>query len=39
MVDMVMDAAGPEFDWDIENDPEAGSSNFYRMLRVADEPL
>ena len=39
MVDMVMDTAGPKFDWDMEDDLEAGSSNFYRMLKDADESL
>ena len=39
MVDMVMDTAGPEFNWDVEDNPEAGSGNFYHMLKDADEPL
>ena len=39
MVDMVMDAAGPEFDWDMSDDPEPDSDNFFRMLKDADEPL
>ena len=39
MVDIVMDAAGPEFDSDMEDDPEVGSSNFYSMLKDIDEPL
>ena len=39
IVDIVIDAAGPEFDQDMEDDPEAGSDNFYCMLKDADEPL
>ena len=39
MVDMVMDAASPEFNQNIEDDPEVGNGDFYCMLREADEPL
>ena len=39
MVNMVMDATGPEFNWNVEDDPEADSDNFYRMLKDADELL
>ena len=39
MVDMVTDAAGPEFDWDMSNDLEPDSDNFFRMLKDADESL
>ena len=36
---MIMDAAGPEFNWDMENDLEADNDDFYRMLRDTDKPL
>ena len=39
MVDIVIDAAGPEFKWDVEDDPKASSDDFYCMLKDADEPL
>ena len=39
MVNMVIDVAGPEFNWNVENDPENDSSDLYRMLKDADEPL
>ena len=39
MVDMVMDAAGPKFDWDMSDDLESDSDNFFHMLKDVDEPL
>ena len=39
MVDMVMDVAGLEFNWDVEDDPEAGSGDFYHILKDTDELL
>ena len=39
MVDMVIDAAGPKFDWNMPDNPEASSGQFYRMLKDTDEPL
>ena len=39
MVDIVIDAAGPEFKWDVEDDSKASSVDFYCMLKDADEPL
>ena len=39
MVDMVMDVTGPEFDWDMSDDLEPDSDNFFRMLKDADKPL
>ena len=39
MIDMVMDAAGSEFNWNMEDDSEASNSDFYHMLRDVDEPL
>ena len=39
MVDMVMDATDPEFDWGMSDDLEADSDNFFCMLKDTDEPL
>ena len=39
MVDIIINAIGPEFDWDMKDNPKAGSSNFYRMLKDTDELL
>ena len=39
MVDMVMDATGPKFDWDMLNDLKPDSDNFFHMLKDVDEPL
>ena len=39
MVDMVMDVAGPEFDWDMSDDLDLDSDNFFCMLKDVDEPL
>ena len=39
MVDMVMDAAGLKFNWDVEDNPKASSGNFYHILRDIDESL
>ena len=37
IVNMIMDALDPEFDHDMEDNPEAGSDDFYRMLKDTDE--
>ena len=34
-----MDVVGSKFNWDVEDDPEVGSDNFYRMLKDTNEPL
>ena len=39
MIDMVIDATGRKFNWDMEDDPEASSDEFDRTLRDADELL
>ena len=39
MVDMVIDVASPEFNWDVKDDLEDDSDDFYRMLKDTDEPL
>ena len=39
MVDMVMNAAGLEFDWGMSDDLEPDSDNFFCMLKDADESL
>ena len=39
IVDMVINTAGFEFNWDVEDDPKADSGDFYRILRDTDEPL
>ncbi|KAJ7975669.1 Transposon protein, putative, CACTA, En/Spm sub-class [Quillaja saponaria] len=42
-VDMVLDAAGPDFNWDdesrIREEPNCDAQNFYDLLKNADEPL
>ena len=39
MVNMIMDVAGLKFNWNMEDDPEADSGDFYIMLKDADESL
>ena len=39
MVDMVVDVAGPEFNWGMSDDLEPDSNNFFSMLKDADESL
>ena len=39
MIDMVIDAAGPEFNWNVEDDSEADSGDLYSKLKDADESL
>ena len=39
MIDIVMDVAGFEFDWDIQDDPEAGRGNFYHKMKYANKLL
>jgi Transposase-associated domain len=36
---MVRDAAGPNFDWNMEEAPNSDAELFYKMLKDADEPL
>jgi Transposase-associated domain len=36
---MVRDAVGPDFDWDMEEAPNPNAELFYKMLKDADEPL
>ena len=39
MDEMVLDAAGPSFDPNVQEPPNADASSFYHMLDVADKPL
>ena len=39
MIGMIIDVVGPEFSWDVKDDSEIGSGDFYHVLRDANEPL
>ena len=39
MIDMIMDATGLEFDWNMEDDLETDNDDFYCILKDADELL
>ncbi|XP_078160148.1 uncharacterized protein LOC144555624 [Carex rostrata] len=39
MVDMLLDAAGPSFEWTADEPPNQQAQEFYNMMKAADEPL
>jgi hypothetical protein len=40
MMDMILDVAGPTFDWNVaEQQPNAEAQKFYYLLKVAEKPL